>query len=609
MSRFRLTRRQLTGTFDPGYSARYWEVQARVLVFPPGEGSLDDYDAGFGEWGAASSTAFKNGAKPMTAPSVTMTQTGDVVTIHFEPDTADFESPDAADRSSGNFPIVEYNLSGNRLTQFRGFPEHNAGATLVRGLTSIWKTAAGNFNRYKEANNAPFSQAHDIDITGWHIPTDRAPNFQVGKLAAGYTVKARILRKETGRTTVQGSDVTYTVVDPALRPALTPPPVTFGSETISGRDVTFHWQASTGASGYEVRLLEDAYGGNSIVETIVQTGTGLSWTKVGGINEHFTVQVRAFAGGGVGRRNSAWADKVYAPTEEVGKITNLRASVGGANNVNLILTWKAIPGGVKYERQFSDDGGSSWEDPHIIPASADGSSIEHTMTNYAHAETLLRLRAYKEAEGAKTYSLSYTIFKWTPTPEGHSGLAPIHEIVAGARNGNVILDWSEPYPGESPVPTRYKIQRKGSAEGATWADVATVTVATQYLDTGASSGSNWFYRIRPEEALQASQGPWCEIAYTQEERGAIIAPTLTATAQDKSITGNWNTVANAQTYELHYRQGTSGELDDGRFGYRRQYAHDHGADSFDAISNARTRARGRRVVGLVGRSFGHYSRG
>lgn len=557
-----------TGSFDPGFSGRYWEVQARVLV---AANSGSPFDAGFSEWGRANHSdggvqgVFQNGAKPMTAPTprVRQRQTDDdetQVVIDWVPNTEDFETPASSGATSRNEIRISFNGTQPPITvrQIGALPY-----PVVPSNKRQFRIWSYNFND----RNRRYTGSSELTFKSIYETIGIQPYYHVRPLRLGERFSVQIARHEKNRPTVTSAAVEHTIVSPDQAADFTLGDVTFRSDIVSGRNVTFSWSGVGGASGYEVTLYEDELGQGTTTTTIVQSGTEREWTKVGGINEHFSIRVRVYTDRFGQRSYSTGTTRHYQAISEVGKITQLRAEPSGAD---LILTWKALPGDnddFRYERSFSDDDGATWSSPFTIPTSdwsdpADGHPIiEHTMVNNAHADTLLRLRAYKlAADGTtKIYSNSYTMLHWLPSGTIADGnFRPINALVAGSRYGNVLLDWTAPNDeGNHPEASRYRIEARGSLTGA-WTLIQNniAGTVTAWQTTNISSAVARWFRVRPETS--EINGPWTTIAYTPDTSVSVGTVSATGTATYTTMTASWAPVANAQEYELQYKSGTGG---------------------------------------------------
>ena len=154
-----------------------------------------------------------------------------------------------------------------------------------------------------------------------------------------------------------------------------------------------------------------------------------------------------------------------------------------------------------------------------------------------------------DADAGNAHTLALNGITLTPLPTAPGNLA-----ASAISTTQINLSWVDNATNE----TGYKIERKTGA-GGTYAQIATAGAnATSYNDTGLTTGTTYFYRVR----ATSSSG---DSAYSNEASATTLlsvpgAPTgLTATAISGSqINLSWSDVANETGFKIERKTGAGG---------------------------------------------------
>ena len=154
-----------------------------------------------------------------------------------------------------------------------------------------------------------------------------------------------------------------------------------------------------------------------------------------------------------------------------------------------------------------------------------------------------------DADAGNAHTLALNGITLTPLPT-----APGNLTASAISTTQINLSWVDNATNES----GYKIERKTGA-GGTYAQIATVGAnATSYNDTGLTTGTTYFYRVR----ATSSSG---DSAYSNEASATTLlsvpsAPSgLTATAISGSqINLSWSDVANETGFKIERKTGAGG---------------------------------------------------
>ena len=167
-------------------------------------------------------------------------------------------------------------------------------------------------------------------------------------------------------------------------------------EVQNRNEVALEWSALSGADGYEVYLSEDGGSYKHVLTTkyVKEIITDLEY------NTSYRVKVRAYKEVNgrekYGSYSSAKSFKTerYSSSinnEDVGKVTNVKATVTGST---VYLSWKSVPGAVKYEILFTVPG---YGGATSIWSEGPGRTISGLTTKDSNYTA--RVRAYKYVDG------------------------------------------------------------------------------------------------------------------------------------------------------------------------------------------------------------------
>ena len=167
-------------------------------------------------------------------------------------------------------------------------------------------------------------------------------------------------------------------------------------EVQNRNEVALEWSAVSGADGYEVYLSEDGGSYKHVLTTkyVTEIITDLEY------NTSYRVKVRAYKEVNgrekYGSYSSAKSFKTerYSSSinnEDVGKVTNVKATVTGST---VYLSWKSVPGAVKYEILFTVPG---YGGATSIWSEGPGRTISGLTTKDSNYTA--RVRAYKYVDG------------------------------------------------------------------------------------------------------------------------------------------------------------------------------------------------------------------
>ena len=517
-----------TGTFDPGYSGRYYHASVRAFVNAVSEGSSTT--RGLSAWYEISNTesvtllnnksvsipnVFHNGATLLTAPTLEITQSFDdqdrpVITGTFNNLYNEWEQPTATD----SWIDVDMETVVGALDQ-----DDEIDGTLI----------------YYDAIGQEIVDEVDQVLATKFVFTKTTPSASV----AGDQWNFKIKRNSGFQGSIDSNVVNHVV---SAQPS-GPTPITTIEHTIHGDGVRFSWAAVADVDGYEVSITEpsalDAVGST---ETIVQTSAATTYLKSGGRNEIYVVNVRSYTGNIDDRVFSDYTHYAYAPkdagTASIQKIRSLTASVDGSDTN---FQWGTAIQADGYEYAYSTDDGATWS---TIATTSD-TDVDITDTS----DLITRVRGIAgrslSTPFAKSNSWS-TISRKADTSPSADDVGDIRLLTAISKNNKIVLEWTA-----ADNATHYEIETE---IGGTWEDLVTNIGDTDYETTVASNVSR---RFRVRGFNDSDEGEWTVVTHTADTAINIEAPTVDTHATYQSIGLNWGLVGNATSWDIEYRKVTT----------------------------------------------------
>jgi fibronectin type 3 domain-containing protein len=287
--------------------------------------------------------------------------------------------------------------------------------------------------------------------------------------------------------------------------------------------IALTWNASTGATSYNVLRATTANG----VYTVVATGlTATSYTDTG-LSSGTTYYYAVTAANGSGSSpNSAQVNAITAPAAPTG----LAAS---GSSAQIALSWTASTGATSYSVLRATTANGTYT---TVATGLTGTS--YTDTGLTSGTTYYYAVTATNGSGSSANSTQVSAIT-TPASPGN--------VTATAGNGQVALNWSA-----STGASGYSVLRATSPNG-TYTTVASGVTGTSYTDTGLSNGTTYYYAVVATNGSGSSANSSQVNALT-----APAAPTgLAATADNAQVSLLWNASTGAATYNV-LRSTTSG---------------------------------------------------
>jgi titin len=310
-------------------------------------------------------------------------------------------------------------------------------------------------------------------------------------------------------------------------------PSSLQATSVSSGQINISWidnNAKPAEDGFEIQRAVSSSGPWSLIAT---TGTNATSYTNSGLNASTTYyyRVRAFKTKKKGTERSSFSNTANATTQSGATAPNapsgLSATSVSTSQIN--LSWNDNSNnesGFKVERATSSGG------PFSQIATRGANSTSYSNAGLSSSTTYYyRVRAYNSA-GNSGYNSSWSNIPSVTTPSGGSvPAAPSGLSATSVSTSQINLSWNDNSNNES----GFKVERATSS-GGPFSQIATRGAnSTSYSNTGLSSSTTYYYRVRAYNSSGNSGYSNTGSATTQSGGSVPNAPTnLTATAVSSS---------------------------------------------------------------------------
>ena len=376
----------------------------------------------------------------------------------------------------------------------------------IAGATGYRVTAS------TSANSAPFYTTTVSGLTA----------TQLG-LSSGTTYFYRVVALNTTGTS------TSTQVSGITLPAAP------GNVTLNPGDgrITLRWNAVTGATGYKVRRSIGAGGAYATLTPDVSGTTFTDAPLANGVT--FSYRIYAVNASGNGPESNAYSATTLAVPAAPANV------VATPHDAKVSLLWGAVPGATSYNVERSTAAGGSYQ---LLVSFHPDTAFEDTAVTNGRTY-------YYRVSGVNDSGVGNPSTPVSATPVAPPTGVPAN-LTAQGGDGQVSLSW-----GAVSGATSYQIRgsETSNANYPNYFEQRTSGPATAFVISPLPNGTTYYFRV--QAVNDSGYGPLsAEMSATP--RALPAAPSLSATAENKSATLYWNRVNDAASYRVRRRIGANG---------------------------------------------------
>jgi fibronectin type 3 domain-containing protein len=318
-----------------------------------------------------------------------------------------------------------------------------------------------------------------------------------------------------------------------------PPAPTGLSATPGNAQVSLSWNASSGATSYNVKRSTTNGGPYSTIATGLATTSYTNTGLTNGTTYYYVVSASNTAGESP-NSNQASATPTTGPSPPAAP-TGLTATAG---NAQVSLAWTASSGATSYNVKRSTANGG--------PYSTIATGV--TTTSYTNTGLTNGTTYYYVVSASNTAGESPNSNQASATPSGGSSppAAPTG-LTATASNAQVSLSWNA-----SSGATSYNV-KQSTTNGGPYSTIATGVTATSYVNAGLTNGTTYYYVVSASNT--AGESPNSNQASATPSGGSSPPPAptgLTATAGNAQVSLSWNASSGATSYNVKRSTVTGG---------------------------------------------------
>lgn len=364
--------------------------------------------------------------------------------------------------------------------------------------------------------------------------TSKAPSCTVTGLTNGTTYFFTVEAVNAAGHSTPSTEVT-------AKPAFVPPVPTGVKATPATGKVTVSWNASNGATSYQV-YDATASGGESYTGAAACTTSSTSCTVTGlpdGTTEYFTVEALNATG-----HSGPTIQVTATPTAAPAAPTGVSATPGTSK---VTVRWSTTAGATSYKVfKATGSGAETYAGPPACTATAPATTC--TASGLVNGT-----RYFFTVEALDTGGASPPSTEVTATPLTVPG-APTG-VTATAGTQRVTVGWTA--QGGATSYAVYDATKSGG-EKYTSAPACTVTAPTRSCQvTGLKNGTTYYFTVEAANAAGHS-GPSSQVS---AKPAAPPAPpsSVTATPKIKKVTVSWSAVSGATGYAVYDGTSSGGE--------------------------------------------------
>jgi fibronectin type 3 domain-containing protein len=403
-------------------------------------------------------------------------------------------------------------------------------ANMTKSFQFMMKNSGGGTLRLTGNEPVKLSSTDDVfslvQPSGSEITPNSPLSFTINitpKSAGDFTATITVKSNDFSGDFIFTISATTNVVGPAM--------VTEVSATaVSSTSIAVSWNSVSGATGYRI------YRSTTAIGTYIQTGTVpssvITYTNTGlTADTTYYYKVSAYNSDG----ESAQSDAVSATTNAFIPGIPGGVSVIAASSTSITVSWNSVSVAAGYRIYRSTTANGTYTQVGAVSSPA----TTYTNTDLTHDTTYYyKVSAFNSAgESAQSaYDNTTTNAVISAAPTGVTAIA--------ASSSSVTVSWSS----VTGATTGYHLYRSTTAEGIYIQVGPTLISATNYIDTGLSSATTYYYKV----SVYNSAGESDRSSYAASMT-LPVTPTgvSAATTSSTSITVSWSSVIGADEYRIY----------------------------------------------------------
>ena len=357
-----------------------------------------------------------------------------------------------------------------------------------------------------------------------------------------YTYTVRGVASD-GKTMSAGYDaVGKTATVPAV-----PANVTMKSAAVSGSSIVVTWEAAENAKTYIIYRKTK----NTNWTVLVSGVSGTSYTdKSVTAGEPYTYTVRGVAADGktMSKGYDGTGKTATVPKPDSGVPANVTMKSAAVSGTSIVVTWEAAENAKTYTI-YRKTKNTNWT---VLVSGVSGTS--YTDKSVAAGETYTYTVRGVASDG-RTMSPSYDgAGKTAKVPDASAVPDPVTMVGAVADSTGITVTWKAAMGAAA-----YTIYRKTT--GTNWTVLVSGVKGTSYVDNTALAKGTYTYTVRGVAADGRTMSP----SYDRTGKTATMPETVVpanvklgkATADAAGITVTWEAAANAKTYAIYRKTGST----------------------------------------------------
>ena len=350
-----------------------------------------------------------------------------------------------------------------------------------------------------------------------------------------------------GRTMSKGYDGTGKTATVPKPDSGVPANVTMKSAAVSGTSIVVTWEAAENAKTYTIYRKTK----NTNWTVIANGVSGTSYTdKSVTAGETYTYTVRGVASDGktMSKGYDGTGKTATVPKPDSGVPANVTMKSAAVSGTSIVVTWEAAENAKTYTI-YRKTKNTNWT---VLVSGVSGTS--YTDKSVTAGETYTYTVRGVAADG-RTMSPSYDrAGKTAKVPDASAVPDPVTMVGAVADSTGITVTWKTAMGAAA-----YTIYRKTA--GTNWTVLVSGVKGTSYVDNTALAKGTYTYTVRGVAADGRTMSP----SYDRTGKTATMPETVVpanvklgkATADAAGITVTWEAAANAKTYAIYRKTGST----------------------------------------------------